>query len=193
MSLETEIVELKKQNEYLQEQVALLSQQVAGMLNPSHGGNTIVGEGASIDPTTIMYSSQDKPIIIGENTRVWRGGEWTGPITVGKHVFVNQKSYVRPEVTIGDYVSIGPYVQLLTDTHEIRDWKSRAGNPIKKPIYIGTGSWIGSGAIILGGVTVGSGSIIAAGSVVTKDVPDNVIVGGNPAKIIRNLAEIKLI
>ncbi|WP_418555536.1 DapH/DapD/GlmU-related protein [Longibaculum muris] len=56
-----------------------------------------------------------------------------------------------------------------------------------KPIILKEKSWIGAGSTILAGVIIGKNSIVAAGSVVTKDVPDNCIVGGNPAKIIKKL------
>lgn len=56
-----------------------------------------------------------------------------------------------------------------------------------RPVLLKKNSWIGAGAIILPGVTVGENSIVGAGSVVTKDVPDNTIVVGNPAKVVRNV------
>ena len=66
-----------------------------------------------------------------------------------------------------------------------KDWKS----VLVAPIVIGDRAWIGTRAIILKGVTVGEGGIVAAGSVVTKDVPPWTIVGGNPAKVIRELSD----
>ena len=56
-----------------------------------------------------------------------------------------------------------------------------------KPIHLGKKVWIGSGAIVLPGVTIGDNSVIAAGSVVTKDVPENSVYGGNPAKLIKKI------
>ena len=74
-----------------------------------------------------------------------------------------------------------------SDTHTILN-----SNHIKtQPVYIGKNVWIGLGSIILKGVTIGDGAIIAAGSVVTKDVPSNCLVGGNPAKVIKDYIEWK--
>lgn len=65
----------------------------------------------------------------------------------------------------------------------------RAGDGTAKPIDVGDGCWIGAKSVILGGVRIGTGSVIAAGSVVTRDVPDNVLVAGVPARIKRDLGE----
>jgi acetyltransferase-like isoleucine patch superfamily enzyme len=60
---------------------------------------------------------------------------------------------------------------------------------IARPIVIERNVWIAAGAIIIGGVTVGENAVVAAGSVVTKDVPPNTLVAGNPARVIRSIAE----
>ena len=80
---------------------------------------------------------------------------------------------------------IGHNVILATLNHNI-DPNHRA-DLFPKPIHIGKRVWVGSGSIILPGVTIGDNSIIGAGSIVTKDVPPNVIVAGNPAKFIKNI------
>ncbi len=124
---------------------------------------------------------------IGDRTTIYRGGELLGPVTIGSDVFINRDVYIRPQTTIGDRVNIGPFVRLVTDTHEIGTHEKRAGAGTNAPISIGAGTWIGAGAIIVGGVTIGAGAVIAAGAVVTTDVPDDVIVGGVPARVIRTL------
>ena len=80
---------------------------------------------------------------------------------------------------------IGHNVVLATLNHEENPQKR--GNLIPAPIKIGNDVWIGSNATILPGVTIGDGAIIAAGAVVTKDVAENTIVGGVPARYIRNV------
>ncbi|MDY7394135.1 sugar O-acetyltransferase [Aureibaculum sp. 2210JD6-5] len=110
-------------------------------------------------------------------------------IKVGNQVFMNYNCCILDvaEVNIGDRVMFGPNVQLYTATHPL-DAKTRASwLEFAKPISIGNDVWIGGGAIVCPGVTIGNGAVIGAGAVVTKDVPDNVLVGGNPAKIIKEI------
>lgn len=108
-------------------------------------------------------------------------------ISIGKNVFVNHACTFmdRGGITIEDNVLIGPKVNLITTNHPIDPAERRA--TISNPILIKKGAWIGVGATILPGVIVGENSIVAAGAVVSKDVPDNVIVGGIPAKIIKSI------
>ena len=86
--------------------------------------------------------------------------------------------------SIGDNVFIGHNVVLATIDHDLNPY-DRSNH--FAPIHIGDRVWIGSSAVITKGVTIGNGSVVAAGAVVTKDVPENVIVGGVPAKIIKKI------
>jgi len=173
----------------LRAEVDALKAAIDGLTRPQHGSRTILGDEVFVDPACVLISGEDATISIGDHSQVWRGGEWAGPVRVGKRVFVNQGSYIRPLVTIEDDVSLGPFVRLITDTHDISSGDRRTGTPRKRPIRIGRGTWIGAGATVTGGVTIGSRSIVAVGSVVTSDVPDNVLVGGVPATVIRHIRD----
>ena len=111
-------------------------------------------------------------------------------ISVGRNVFVNQNCtfYDLGGLDIADDVMIGPNVSIITTGHPIEPSQRRAV-VIAKPIAIEKNVWIAAGATIIGGVTVGENSVVAAGSVVTKDVPPNTLVGGNPARVIRSIAD----
>lgn len=132
-----------------------------------------------------------KTIFTGERVMIYRGTELCSnkgnPIKVGSDSFINQRCIVRPNVEIGDHVSIGPMTSIITDSHEIGSSKRRAGKSNYNKTTIENGCWIGASVTILGGVTIGSGSIVAAGAVVTKSVPENALVAGVPAQVIRYL------
>lgn len=108
-------------------------------------------------------------------------------IRVGKNFFMNSSCTFmdRGGITIGDDVFIAPKVCLTTINHDFNPYNRKA--TFTNPIVIKDRVWIGINATICPGVTIGENSVIAAGSVVTKDVPPNVIVGGNPAKILKRL------
>ena len=111
-------------------------------------------------------------------------------IRVGHNVFVNQNCtfYDLGGLNIADNVMIGPNVNIITAGHPLEPSRRR-NITIGKPIVIERNVWIATGATIVGGVTIGENSVVAAGSVVTKHVPPNTLVGGNPARVIRSIGE----
>lgn len=108
-------------------------------------------------------------------------------ITIGKNVFINACCHFQDQggVTLGDNCLIGHNVVFATLNHGIAPETRKSMIPA--PITVGKNVWIGSNATILQGVTIGDNAIVAAGSVVTIDVPANTIVGGVPAKHIREI------
>lgn len=90
-------------------------------------------------------------------------------------------------ITIGDDVKIGPHCQLYTPQHPFDHVQRRGTIETAYPITIGEDTWLGGGVVVLPGVTIGKRCIIGAGSVVTKDIPDDSMAAGNPARVIRSL------
>lgn len=112
-------------------------------------------------------------------------------IDYGRQVHIAPKVFINHSVcmsagagiTIDGCVQIAPQVTLITVNHDLKD-----KSILKcKPIHIKKGAWIGARATILAGVTIGENSVVGAGAIVTRDVPDNVVVVGNPAKVIKNI------
>ncbi|WP_144210811.1 sugar O-acetyltransferase [Streptococcus constellatus] len=110
-------------------------------------------------------------------------------IHVGDHFLMNYNGKILDiaPVHIGDYVMIGPNTLITTVGHPLSPKKRRENLGIAQPVTIGNDVWIGGNVTILPGVTIGNNVVVAAGAVVTKDVPDNCVVGGIPAKIIKKI------
>lgn len=106
---------------------------------------------------------------------------------IGKNVFINFDCVFLDlgGITIEDNVLIAPKVSLLSEGHPMEPAGRQSLVPAR--IHIGKNAWIGAGATILAGVTVGENAIVAAGAVVSRDVPANTVVGGIPAKVIREI------
>ncbi len=109
-------------------------------------------------------------------------------ITIGNHSGLGIGCRVAGPLSIGDDVMMAPNVTIVTQNHETSDLSipMRLQTAPKHKVTIGNDVWIGANVIILPGITIGNGCIIAGGAVVTHDVPDYAVVGGNPARIIKN-------
>jgi maltose O-acetyltransferase len=108
-------------------------------------------------------------------------------ITFGENVFMNFNCVILDcaPVSIGSRVMFAPAVQIYAATHPMNAAARASGTELAKPVTIGDDVWIGGGAIICPGVTVGNRVVIGAGAVVTRDVPDDVFVAGNPARVVK--------
>ena len=113
-------------------------------------------------------------------------------IHIGKNVFLNMGCKFQDQggIYIDDGALIGHNVVLATLNHAMSP--EDRGTMIPKPIHIGKNVWIGANATVLPGVTIGDSAIVAAGAVVTRDVPENAIVGGVPAEVMRTISEEEL-
>lgn len=125
-------------------------------------------------------------ITIGKNSSIHMGLKlYTySHITIGDHCVIDRDCVLdgRGEIVIGNNVNISPEAMILTAYH---DPDAEGFDGIEKPVIIEDYAWIATRALVLPGVKIGHRAIVAAGAVVTKDVPPGVIVGGNPARIIR--------
>lgn len=110
-------------------------------------------------------------------------------ISVGKRFFANFGLTILDEATvcIGDDCFIGPNVGIYTACHSTDPVERNSRREWARPVSIGNNCWIGGGVIILPGVTIGDNCTIGAGSVVVKDIPDNSIAVGNPAKVVKKV------
>ena len=141
--------------------------------------------------------SMNASLIVGTGDIVFKGyveierhaivNAFCGHVEIGQGTYIGVGTTIFGEgnVTIGDYVLMGPGIRILSSKREYVKDKLIMDQPeIPKPTFIEDDVWIGANAVLLG-VKIGRGAIIGAGSIVVKDVPPYAIVGGNPAKIIK--------
>jgi len=130
--------------------------------------------------------------VVGDNTKIGTFVEIQKNATVGKNCKISSHSFICEGVTIEDDVFIGHGVMFINDSYP----RATAGGRLQteadwkvERTVIRRGASIGSGATILANVTIGQNALVGAGSVVTKDVPANAVVAGNPARVFRYIDE----
>ena len=110
-------------------------------------------------------------------------------LSIGDHCWINRDFTLEGngKVIIGNKCDLAPTVTMTTGSHQIGDANRRAGQGFSGEIIVGDGCWLGNRSLILPNVHVGKGVIVAAGAVVTKNISDNILVGGVPAKYLHDL------
>jgi len=121
-------------------------------------------------------SNISKEAIIGDNCKI-HSHVWIGArVKIGNNCKIQSFVFIPEGVTIEDNVFVGPHVCFTNDKHP------PSGRDSWQPVLVRRGAKIGAGAVILPGITIGENAMVGAGAIVTKDVPDNVTVVGNPAR-----------
>jgi acetyltransferase-like isoleucine patch superfamily enzyme len=110
-------------------------------------------------------------------------------VILENNVFINLNCYFMDgaEISIGSHTFIGPSCGFYTAAHPMTYAYRNQGYEKALPIFVGKNCWFGAGVMVLPGVHIGDGCVIAAGAVVTKDIPENSLAAGVPARIIRHI------
>lgn len=130
----------------------------------------------------------------GKNITIEKGAVIGNGVKIGNNSGIGVYAKIPSGVEIGSDVMMGPYCKIYTQNHNFKDLTKPIrvqGYLPRENVFISDDVWIGGHVIILPGVKIGKGSIIGAGSVVTKNFPDYSIIGGNPARVIKNRREIE--
>jgi UDP-2-acetamido-3-amino-2,3-dideoxy-glucuronate N-acetyltransferase len=150
--------------------------------------DVILGKSVILNAFINLYGCQ-----IGDNTKIGTFVEIQKGAKIGKNCKISSHTFICEGVTIEDNVFVGHNVTFINDLYPRATTASGKLQTDEDwtciPTLVQKGASIGSSATLLSGITVGENAIIGAGSVVTKDVPPNIIVAGNPAKILRRIKE----
>ena len=150
------------------------------------------GRGSKIYPSVRMDTPPYRSFSLGSHSVVESFScinNAVGDVIIGKHTRIGLHNTIIGPVTIGNHVNLAQGITVTALNHNFADTTKRIDEQgvTTKPVVIGDDVWIGANAVILPGVTIGRHAVVAAGAVVTQDVPENTLVGGVPAKIIKSL------
>jgi acetyltransferase-like isoleucine patch superfamily enzyme len=159
----------------------------------SFGRAVVLGAGSLLDGYGANGIVLGDRVSVGRNATITCLGVMAKPgvgISIDDGCGINDFAFIGGQggVTIGAETLIGPHVQIFSENHRFDDPAQlvREQGEIRAPVSIGRDCWIGAGSIVLPGVTIGDGAIIGAGSVVTREVPAQTVVVGNPARVVRH-------
>ena len=145
----------------------------------------------------LIYDPTDKELMKEQGALIARVNEYnaTSPAETEKRAALIKEMFAEAgegcyiEPPFHDNVMFAPNVTVITATHPVLPALREKGLQFNVDVKICSNVWIGAGAIIMPGITVGENSVVGAGSVVTKDVPPNTVVVGNPARVLREIGE----
>jgi maltose O-acetyltransferase len=128
--------------------------------------------------------------VMSGRVRLTGTGAITRRLVIGNDCYLNENITFNlgAALTLEDNVSVGMDCLFITNTHEMGTADFRAGTVVAKPVRVGRGAWLGARVTVLPGVTIGAGAVVGSGAVVTGDVAANVLAGGIPAKMVRELS-----
>jgi acetyltransferase-like isoleucine patch superfamily enzyme len=144
-----------------------------------------LGQNVRLAPFVNLYGC-----VIGDDTKIGAFVEIQKNASIGRRCKISSHTFVCEGVTIEDEVFVGHNVAFINDSYPRAAMNGRLQTEADWKVertLVKRGASIGSGATVLANVTIGENAIVGAGSVVTKDVPDNTIIAGNPAKVLRSL------
>lgn len=153
--------------------------------NLAHTYNQLEIEQERAELIKEIFGSTGEKIHVESGLRVDYGEN----ISVGDRFYANFDAIMLDvcPITIGKNAMLGPRVSLVTPEHPLHPDERNSGMEFGRPITIGDNCWVGSDATIIGGVTLGNNVVVGAGAVVTKSFGDNVVIAGNPARIIKEI------